>query len=278
MNRLQKKCIIASVALHALLVLVLVFGAALMPPEKITSPPIITMFDPRLLTDEKTSGGVATPPPPPPPPTVQTPPQPDAPPLPNTQPPPRVEPRPQPARDNPPPTRNPRPPELQLVQRNTNPRPAPRSTPPAPQPDAQAQAQQDAQRRQQIQKQIRGAMQSINDKYSPATTVVAPGPGGDSVIMANYNDLVGNKYRDAWNPPPSLDDNTATVTASVVIYRDGRVKSHEIIQRSGNAAMDKSIEATLQNVTFVGPFPAESRDLERKFTIKFNLAAKRAIG
>ena len=51
-------------------------------------------------------------------------------------------------------------------------------------------------------------------------------------------------------------------------------RSDELIKPSGNAVMDKSIERTLDNVTFVQPFPPESKDDERTFQIQFNLKSR----
>ena len=117
------------------------------------------------------------------------------------------------------------------------------------------------------------------------TVLLAPVVSEKSTRVADKNRQYVFRVTDAATKPEIkaavellFKTKVDSVTVSVVIYRDGRVKSHEILQRSGNASMDRSIEATLQNVTYVGPFPSESKDLERKFTIKFNLAAKRAIG
>lgn len=58
MNRLQKKCFLASAALHGLLLAVLVFGPAFLKPEKhvIPNQPLLSMV-PRKLIDEALSGG-----------------------------------------------------------------------------------------------------------------------------------------------------------------------------------------------------------------------------
>jgi TonB family protein len=87
--------------------------------------------------------------------------------------------------------------------------------------------------------------------------------------MANYGDLIYSRYRAAWIPPLGLEDESISVTASVTIARDGQVLRHEITKRSGNAAMDASIDSTLENVTFIEAFPAGSTDSQRTFTIKF---------
>jgi TonB family protein len=89
---------------------------------------------------------------------------------------------------------------------------------------------------------------------------------------------VASKYTAAWNPPANLDDDLAAVTVKVTIERGGTVVEAHIVKSSGNPAMDRSIESTLQNVTYVEAFPPGSKDQERTYTIKFNLAAKRLLG
>jgi TonB family protein len=131
--------------------------------------------------------------------------------------------------------------------------------------------------RSAIASQIASSVRSLSKNLSSSTKVEMPGPDAGPA-MVNYMDIVASKYTAAWNPPASLDDDAATVIATVIIARDGRVIDHRITKPSGNAAMDSSIQTTLDNVPFVAPFPAESRDQQRSFSIKFNLAAKRSLG
>ncbi len=102
--------------------------------------------------------------------------------------------------------------------------------------------------------------------------------GDNGPAAANYRDIVASKYTAAWNPPANLDDESAAVTVSITIARDGTVVGHRIIRGSGNPGMDRSIQTTLENVTYIEAFPAGSKDAERTYTIKFNLAAKRLLG
>src|SRR5262249_53203819 len=57
MNRLQKKCFIASVAFHSLLLLVLLFGSALVPAPKEEPSTVLTAVDLSSINDTKTTGG-----------------------------------------------------------------------------------------------------------------------------------------------------------------------------------------------------------------------------
>ena len=111
------------------------------------------------------------------------------------------------------------------------------------------------------------------------TVAIDVGPvGNGGAAMTNYRDIVASKYTIAWQPPATLDDDTASVTVTVTIARSGKVVDSRIKRPSGNSAMDKSIESLLENVTFVEPFPRESDDAQRMFTLKFNLQAKRGLG
>jgi TonB family protein len=56
------------------------------------------------------------------------------------------------------------------------------------------------------------------------------------------------------------------------------VISSHILRSSGNKLMDRSVQATLDNVTFIEPFPEGSTERERTVTIEFNLEAKRTTG
>ena len=63
-----------------------------------------------------------------------------------------------------------------------------------------------------------------------------------------------------------------------MIARDGKVASSRILQSSGSPAVDRSIQTTLDRVTFVAPFPAGAKDSQRTFTISFSLKAKKLLG
>jgi TonB family protein len=51
-----------------------------------------------------------------------------------------------------------------------------------------------------------------------------------------------------------------------------------ITRPSGDAAVDRSVQATLHRVTFIRPFPEGSTDKQRTYNINFNLKAKRLLG
>ena len=78
--------------------------------------------------------------------------------------------------------------------------------------------------------------------------------------------------------PDGVTDDEATATASVTIARDGTVLNSKLIQRSGNALADQSVEMVLRRVTFAAPLPDGAKESQRTVTIKFSVKAKRGLG
>jgi TonB family protein len=305
MNRLNKKCYIASAAFHSLLLGIFLFGSAFLThEEKVNNTVVLKAFDPNLVTDALESKGgnlnvAVAPSTPEPPPVAQ--PVPVTPPAPPPQPkpepkhvevpkpvdPPKVKPLTQkdlepinktkPVKDTPkvkPPKIVINPDELKTIKRTVSKQPVKDTA----QADAKVreQAAKDAKRRADAFGQL---VKNI-DKNTTSRTPVAifDGPGGGGPLSAAYKDLVASTYTSAWAPPADLSDDTATVIASITIASDGRVINGRITKRSGNAAMDRSIQNTLDNVTYIQPFPQGSTDRERTYSISFNLQAKRSFG
>jgi len=137
--------------------------------------------------------------------------------------------------------------------------------------DANAAAQADAARK--MSRAISGLTTTLG-KDKPVQIGTSSDTAADN---ANYSDIVYSTYFAAWHPPASLTDEAAAVTVRVTISRNGQVTHHEIITPSGNSSMDRSIELTLDNVMSIAPFPDNSKDLERSYSIKFNLSAKKSM-
>jgi TonB family protein len=285
MNRLQKKCLIASAGLHGSLLLILIFGAALIPEDKAVPVNRITFFDPSKVTDGPTRGGGSSQPDPVQPPAV---------PVMQPQPPVSVpvQPQPQPPIQQPQPPRQ-DPPKFTPVPVKdaessftpVKPKPAqkddftPVDHPPAKPlasnnaaADAKAKAAAENQRR--IANQINQRINRLSGTLGKDSAVQVDQGQDSGEAAANYRDIVYSIYHAAWNRPVSLNDNSATVVVSVSIGRDGRVIRHEITKSSGNPVMDRSIETTLDNVTDIAPFPEGSKDAVRMYSITFNLTAK----
>lgn len=287
-NRLQKKCFIAAAGFHLLMGVILLVGPAFLSSSKKADerPPID--FIPLKTIDEALSGGGN--------PNARPPsPQPPAP---------QPQPRPQPQQQVEPPA--PRPQPQTPVQQPEPPKPVPRDpdvVPPKPtkklpdvslkrvtRPKETASKQKTAPKQDspskandqltQVAKAAQAAAKSIrqNVSDSPVEMPELQGPGGGGVPYANFLDALRKRYSDAWYVPDGVTDDEATATASVTIARDGSVLSSRLIQSSGNALADQSVEMTLRRVTFAVPLPEGAKESQRTVTIKFNVKAKRGLG
>jgi TonB family protein len=125
-------------------------------------------------------------------------------------------------------------------------------------------------------KAIADAARAIEKNASSATTVEMPGEG--SVSYANYASVVKSVYERAWRTPDDASDDDANTKVSVTIGSDGTVISSRILNPSGDARVDASVQQTLDNVNFVAPFPDGAKEKQRTFIINFNLKAKRMLG
>jgi colicin import membrane protein len=283
MDRLQKKCVIASASLHGLLAGALLFGSAFLAPSRKAPDLDVLTVIPATLVDASVSnpGGdpKATQPPPraplvkpePPAPATKPEPKPEVvtkPPAPAVEKPAPVKPADEPDFTKPAPGKRLPNVSTDLVKRK--PVTANTSTDSDAGERAQAKAARDAQR-----KALAGALASISGVASSSTSVEIPGPGGQA--FANYAQAVKSVYTQAWVVPADVDDDQATTKASVTIRRDGTVADARIIRPSGNAAVDASVQRTLERVTFVAPFPEGAKEDKRTFTISFNLKAKRQL-
>ena len=262
MSRLLKKCFFLSVGLHLLLVAVLILGAAFLvtQPEKV--PPVLSMIAPSALED------LLNPPAPP-----QTKPNlnvPSAirhtqvtPPRPPIKPPvrPPVEPKPRPNNPN---SKKPKPKNtvkkpsdikvnIGNTKNHTN---KTRPNPPRPVKPAIN------------SKDVKTALKGLNNLSAKIKVQVS---GSNRAAFATYAQHVVVVYRRAWQP--LIPKNLARVRiaeVSVTLSRDGRVLSARIIRRTGDAALDKSVQRALDKVRSVGKsFPSSSRDAKRTFTLDF---------
>jgi len=316
MNRLEKKCVIASTAFHTLLLGILLFGSALMPGPDQTSFKPITVYSAAAVSEAMTSGGspdanIAPSPVTPPAPPAENPPTPKPvvqPPVAKAQ----VEPvePPKPVRHE-----TPKPPverveipkdvkipNLEKV-KPVKVKPEPKEVVEAPKPphkilldknsskiavrksDEKAKAAQEAAEwaandaRRKTAKEIASSYRNISKNLSSSTAVaIEPGNGAPGALSVNYRGLIASKYYNAWSAPADVDDSTPPVGVSVTIDRNGNVKSAHIVKSSGNKAMDRSIINVLEAVTFFEPFPASIKEQEMTVDIKFNILGKRGTG
>jgi len=271
MNRLQKKCVIATAGFHLLLLLVLVFGSAFFQPRPKPDDTQLLNVIPANLIDAAFSSGVRNATPPALTPIVTPPPQP-APPTPVVQPTPtptlidRVEKyfKPEPVKPTPDltPVEKPARSEPHKIQPNLTPTVR---TPPKNSPTTD--------NSQQTARAINTAIRNLKKNLSPGTTIDMP--GDSTVAYANYASVVKSIYDRAWTLPDTIagDEN---IMVKVTIASDGTVISSRITERSGDAPVDASVQRALDRVTFVAPFPEGSSDKQRTYTIDFNPQIKKS--
>ena len=294
MNRLQKKCLIATAGFHLLLVLVILFGAAFFTShEKPDETTLLTVIPANLIDAAFNSGVKAAQPPAPTPPQPVQPPQPP-------QPKPELVKQPDPEPVKPAPTLvervkeifTPTPEKLppdDLTPKETTPKPKPHvvkvdlnkvtHTAPKVTDTSEADTQEaakEAKAAARRAKLIAAAAHAIESKASSATTVDMPGTS--SVSYANYASVVKSIYDRAWTPPDDMSGDDVNTKVSVTIGSDGTVISSRIIDKSGDAKVDASVQRTLDRVNFVAPFPDGAKEKERTFIINFNPQAKRMLG
>lgn len=301
MNRLQKKCFVASTATHLLLIsLLFVSPAFLTKQEKFENIQVVTLIPDRLIDEPFVGGGAVNPAPPAPVERMEPTPRPPETPAPTLPEPEPVKPEPQPpvkkSEPKPEPV-EPRP------QKPVEPLPTPKKTESTVKPktdstevtskkpparitpsferatnliarrnDAAANANAarvQAQARQAIFNQ---AVRQLTNSLSSGTEIGIPGPGSGAYM--NYALAIKALFDAAWQPG-DISENSSTVTALVTILKNGTVSGYEIVQKSGNAALDTSVRRALESVPKVPPFPIGAKEDKREFRIHFNLKAKR---
>ena len=111
---------------------------------------------------------------------------------------------------------------------------------------------------------------------SGSTSIELQGPGGGGLPYANWEAAVRKFYDDAWAVPDHLAGDSAAVTVSVTIARDGTIVSSRILTPSGNRDADHSVQAALDRARMRKgpPLPATAKERERTVTIIFNLKTK----
>jgi TonB family protein len=275
MNRLQKKCLLATAGFHLLLLVILLVGPAFFSPKP--KPDDLQLLDviPANAIDAAFSSGVKNAQPPAPTPVV-------------TQP--QPAPQPQPVQPQPKPVVTP-PTLMEKVEKFFN--PAPEKLPPddsaqpkehvikpdltpvthvAPKNTTTTAAPDNSQKNAKA-KALAAALKALRSNLSSGTMIDLP--GNSSVAYANYTSVVKSIYDAAWNNealtlPNSIADKNETVKVSVTITRDGTVENARIIAPSGDAALDASVQKTLDRVSFIAPFPDDMPEKEWTRTISFN--------
>lgn len=292
MNRLQKKCFVASAGIHLLLALILFIGPGFLRSPSKPDDLSILNFVPAKTVDELVAPGGGNPnakPPPAAPVLPPVEPQPQV-----TPPPPKPEPQPERVREPDPPK------EIKPIQRaeesleptkerkpgkieiNTNLVTRRHDTSADKQAREEAQARAEAKAladaRSRLARQIGRTADHLGSELSGGTSVEMQGPGGGGQPYANFLRAVKSVYANAWLLPDGVVDDEATTVASVTIARNGTVLSSRITRHSGDAVVDRSVQATLDRVHYVAPLPENAKEDQRTVTINFNVRAKRSLG
>jgi TonB family protein len=300
MNRLNQKCFIASAGIHVLLMVILVIGPAFLTSKsKSDDAPILDVIPGKLI--DAAFSGIGNPHGTPPPPAPET-----RPPAPRV-----VQPAPQPEPVKPPEpvrTREPDPPK-ETVKDIKEPKPDPEALEPSPErkrrrPEvsttpivrkqekdtgkalktnnttstADNEQRRYAEARRRAAEALGAAARSLREDIAPGTTLEAYGPGGGGEVYASYDAVVQSIYWHAWRPPEDTASDAAITKVSVTIANDGTVLSWQITVPSGDASVDRSVQATLERVRFIAPFPEGAKETQRTYKINFNLKAKRLTG
>ena len=307
MNRLQKKCFLASATLHGLLVLVILFGAAFLGPPKekpmlnrlnVVPPDVVEAAlsggggNPKLeRTDDQVKGNSfnAADSAPEPTPTLFKPPDPvpvQARPVPQPQvrqvqrqeptKPSVIKPPDSPKQPNV--TEKPAEPKLDLVPTVKGPSAKEKARLEAEARQAREASEKQAAFRKELTSKLGNMSSGLKAGFENGTKVDVGGDGAKA--YAGYALLVQAAYDSAWQVQPDLAAQEFMVPVEVVIARDGHIVSQRILTRSGNAGMDRSVQRALDKVkaTFNRPFPPETKDDEKTFVINFNLKSRRLNG
>jgi len=288
MNRLQKKCLVAAAGTHLLIVVVVLCSGFITSKPKVDDSQVLDVI-PANLVDAAVNSGVKGATPPPPAPIIKPPePQPPTPELPKPVVTPPPQPKPEPVT----------PPEETKPAEIPEPKPKPKPKEHVIKPDmtvvkhekpkvvdntaaeaekAAKEAAKEAKRLADARaKAFQRAARSIRENTTSSMTIDMPGVS--TVAYANYASIVKSVYTQAWTPPDDAANDEANAKVSVTIANDGRVISAHIIERSGDASVDRSVQKTLDRVSEIAPFPDGAKEKERTYIINFNLKAKRMLG
>ena len=290
MNRLQKKCLIASTGFHLLLGVILLIGPAFLSSNTKPEDVSVIEFLPMITSDSAAAGGGDPKGGTPPPTVVPVPPTPATPVV--------TPPAPAPVVEKTPPNEPVKKPRIREVTPPNEPKESPEAVKPSahkievsttpvirkydPQAAAKAKAAAEAKataaENKRIASAINRAASNFSDNFSGETSIVLKGSGGGGVPYGNWLSAIKKIYTDAWVVPDGVTDDSATVTASITIARNGDVLSRSIVRPSGNPLVDHSVKATLDRVTRAAPLPEGAKEDQRTVTINFNVKAKQGLG
>ena len=274
MTRLLKKCIFLSIGLHVLVAALLIAVAAffITKPEKVA--PTLSMIAPEVLDNLLNPQSAPVQPR-----VTPTPPQPPvqrnrAPEPPTPRPPKKVAPVPTPTPPKPLPKKA-------SPTKKTTP---PKSTPPKKRPPIKINASTKtvngggSTSRSPVAPPIRPSVntEGLGKTVKNLRTQLSAGikvnvSGANAAAFTSYAQYVVSVYRRTWEPliPKTLARSRVAVV-SVTVDRTGKVLSARVVSKTGDAALDRSVQSALDRVRSIGkPFPSGSNDSKRTFTLDF---------
>jgi len=280
MNRLQKKCFIASAGTHLLLMLILFIGPAFMSAKNPKSEDfqLLDFVPPRTVDAlvAANSGGAPM--------QRQQQQQPPA------APPPVQESKPPPVQKAQEPSNviekkeaesfEAKPQKPKLPQVNTTLKSRHSTTKDKPAEKSDNREREAAEARRNTASAIARATANLDKGLSASTSIrIGDGDGrGSGPAYANFLQVVKSVYTRMWEVPDGASDG-AIISVSVTIARNGDVVRSSITHRSGDAIADASVELLLDRVHHVAPLPEDSKDDQRTVNIDFSVkAAKRLLG
>lgn len=94
--------------------------------------------------------------------------------------------------------------------------------------------------------------------------------GANDPVSLYYSAVYATLY-EAWQQPSEMAGKGLSVTAIIRVTKEGIILDKKIVRKSYNNIMDSSVEAALDNVLRLPPFPPELGPLPRTITIEFVL-------
>jgi TonB family protein len=300
MTRLSKKCFLFSAGMHGALLLILVASSAFRSKPHNTELPILPMIPANIVDGATSVSGSRTAPQPAPPAPVQAP---VAPPVPQPTPPrpqpvvertvpvlptpkrevprERVEPQhsdegelppPKPVKHRPVKTR-----EIVPTFDPVNPRTARKISHDQAEEESHNTQRERNRRLNRIASALNAMATEVKHSGAAGTAVDMPGQA-DGPAFADYKTVIYNVYHQRWIVPDSTGSTTAATDVKIIVSRDGSILSAEIINPSGDRALDRSVDRVLQAVRQLPPFPAGAQEAQRTFLLRFDLESKEGSG
>ena len=150
--------------------------------------------------------------------------------------------------------------------------PPPPPPPPAPRPQIQRSTERVRRDPPPAQPPPRPALtpEQIRQQLAQSLPQGATPTAGTTDAFTRYMTLLYETLYRSWVQPTSVMPGT-TATALIRVERDGRISRRELTRRSGQPAMDESVQRALNALTRLQPLPAEIRGTHYDFTIEFEL-------